>query len=37
MKPDYQQMTNAELRDYIKEHRTDEAAIQELFVIPNQT
>jgi hypothetical protein len=32
MKPDYQQMTNAELRDYIKEHRTDEAAIQELFV-----
>jgi hypothetical protein len=32
MKPNYQQMTNAELRNYIKEHRTDEGAIQELFV-----
>ncbi len=32
MKPNYQQMTNAELRTYIKEHRTDEEAIQELFV-----
>jgi hypothetical protein len=32
MKPDYKQMTDAELRTYIKEHRTDEEAIQELFV-----
>jgi macrodomain Ter protein organizer (MatP/YcbG family) len=32
MKPNYQQMTDAELRTYIKEHRTDEEAIQELFV-----
>jgi hypothetical protein len=32
MKPNYQQMTDAELRAYIKENRTDEEAIQELFV-----
>jgi hypothetical protein len=32
MKPNYQQMTNVELRAYIKENRTDEEAIQELFV-----
>jgi hypothetical protein len=32
MKPNYKQMTDAELRTYIKEHRTDEEAIQELFV-----
>jgi hypothetical protein len=32
MKPNYQQMTDVELRTYIKEHRTDEEAIQELFV-----
>jgi hypothetical protein len=32
MKPSYQQMTDAELRAYIKENRTDEEAIQELFV-----
>jgi hypothetical protein len=32
MKPNYQQMTDAELRAYIKENRTNEEAIQELFV-----
>jgi hypothetical protein len=32
MKPNYQQMTSVELRAYIKENRTDEEAIQELFV-----
>jgi hypothetical protein len=32
MKPNYQQMTNVKLRAYIKENRTDEEAIQELFV-----
>jgi hypothetical protein len=32
MKPNYQQMTDDQLRAYIKEHRTDEEAIQELFV-----
>jgi hypothetical protein len=32
MKPNYQQMTDVELRAYIKENRTDEEAIQELFI-----
>jgi hypothetical protein len=32
MKPNYQQMTDAELRAYIKANRTDEEAIQELFI-----
>jgi hypothetical protein len=32
MRPNYKQMTNAELLAYLKEHRTDEEAIQELFV-----
>jgi macrodomain Ter protein organizer (MatP/YcbG family) len=32
MKPNYSQMSNADLIAYIKEHRNDEEAIQELFV-----
>jgi macrodomain Ter protein organizer (MatP/YcbG family) len=32
MRPNYKKMTDAELRAYIKENRTDEEAIQELFV-----
>ena len=32
MKPDFSKMTLPELRTYIKEHRTDDEAIRELFV-----
>ena len=32
MKPDFKAMSHAELVAYIKEHRTDDDAIQELFV-----
>lgn len=32
MKPNFSQMTLSELRAYIKEHRTDDEAIRELFV-----
>ena len=32
MKPNFSQMSLGELRAYIKEHRTDDEAIRELFV-----
>ncbi len=32
MKPDFSKMTLTELRTYVKEHRTDDEAIRELFV-----
>lgn len=32
MKPDFTEMTLAELRAYVKKHRTDDEAIYELFV-----
>lgn len=32
MKPNFSQMSLSELRAYIKEHRTDDEAIRELFV-----
>lgn len=32
MKPNFKSMSLAELRDYVKQHRTDDDAIHELFV-----
>ncbi len=32
MKPNFSKMTLTELRAYVKEHRTDDEAIHELFV-----
>ena len=32
MKPNFKEMTRKELVAYIKEHRTDDEAIEELFV-----
>ena len=32
MKPNFKEMTKAELLAYIKEHRTDDEAIRELFI-----
>ncbi len=32
MKPDFSKMDSVELRTYIKQHRTDDDAIRELFV-----
>lgn len=32
MKPNYSQMSLTELRAYVKEHRNDDEALQELFV-----
>lgn len=32
MKPNFKEMTKAELLAYIKEHRTDDKAICELFI-----
>lgn len=32
MKPDFNAMSRAELLAYVKEHRTDDEAIRELFV-----
>lgn len=32
MKPNFKQMSNDQLREYIKQHRTDNEAIAELFV-----
>lgn len=32
MKPNFKQMSDVQLREYIKQHRTDNEAIAELFV-----
>lgn len=32
MKPNFKEMTKAELIAYVKEHRTDDEAIRELFI-----